>query len=81
MEIRSRSRQIVIAAIDLGTTYSGYAFSMKHDWDHVFSDTWSCGYFLSDKVQTSLLLKKDFTDSSFGYIAENKYVDLKQEEC
>lgn len=81
MEIRSRSRQVVIAAIDLGTTYSGYAFSMKHDWGHVFSNAWSCGNFESYKVRTCLLLKKDFTESSFGYAAEDKYVDLKQEEC
>lgn len=81
MEIESRSRKPLVAAIELGTTFSGYAFSMKHDWGKVFSNAWSSGYFISCKVPTCLLLKKDFTEPLFGYDAEDKYVDLKQEKC
>lgn len=72
----SKSTKIIVAAIDFGTTYSGFAFSLKYDWGKVISYTWNGGYIVSNKTPTCLLIKKDFSEFFFGYEAEDKYSDL-----
>lgn len=83
-----RSDRLVIAAIDLGTTYSGYAYTFKHELERersakdmckVLSNTWQSGSsagLISHKTPTSLLLTKDGEFDSFGYKAEKNYMDL-----
>lgn len=75
----SKCEKLMVAAIDFGTTYSGYAFSMKHDWGKVWTNSWSGGSLLSHKAPTCLLLKKDKSESWFGYEAEDKYSQLTSE--
>ncbi|CAG2210703.1 unnamed protein product [Mytilus edulis] len=74
---------LLVAAIDIGTTYSGDAYSMKDTYKtnpltiHA-NQAWNADgrTVLPLKTPTCLLLnsKKEF--DSFGYEAENKYADL-----
>ena len=63
-----------VAAIDFGTTYSGYAYSPKSDPSDIQTCKWKNNNFESSKAPTSVLLdvKKKFL--AFGYEAENKFV-------
>ena len=84
----SRSDRLVIAAIDLGTTYSGYAYTFKHELEaprsaremcQVLSNNWQSGSsagLISHKTPTSLLLTESGEFDSFGFTAEKKYTDL-----
>ncbi|XP_033742793.1 heat shock 70 kDa protein 12A-like [Pecten maximus] len=70
----SARKYLFVAAIDFGTTYSGYAFSSKDDFDNeplkIKSNVWNSGTLMSYKAPTALLLKPDQTICSFGYEAE-----------
>ncbi|XP_063405923.1 heat shock 70 kDa protein 12B-like [Mytilus trossulus] len=77
----------LVAALDFGSTYSGYAFSMRHEFKtdpmkiHA-NQAWNSGgrALLSLKTPTCLLLndKKQFI--AFGYDAENQYADIVMDE-
>jgi hypothetical protein len=78
---------LLVAAIDFGTTYSGYAFSFRHEYEKdptkASGKTWYAGANTpgcSLKTSTTILLKPDKTFDSFGYEAENKYVDLAMDK-
>ena len=83
MEIpkNSRSDKLFIFAIDIGTHYTGCAFSMNHEWANVKTFTWTTLlYSASNKFPTCLLLKKDDKlQSCVGYEAEEKYMHLNVE--
>lgn len=73
---------LLVAAIDFGTTFSGYAFSTRHDFS---SDPqkmslvqWAGGVagLVSPKTSTCVLFHPDGRFHSFGYEAEDKYLDL-----
>ncbi|KAH3736872.1 hypothetical protein DPMN_043447 [Dreissena polymorpha] len=75
--------RLLVAAIDFGTTYSGWAFSFKHDFDtnpsKVSMKTWTGNQLVSLKAPTCLLIKPDGkTMYSFGFDAETKYSELSQ---
>lgn len=70
---KSKSGILAVAAIDFGTTFSGYAFSWKHEWAKVHTNDWHAGNFMSSKAPTTLLLKEDKSFFAFGYEAENIY--------
>lgn len=82
----STSKKLLVAAIDFGTTYSGYAFSFKHEYDvdptKVTSNNWTAGSrgLISFKTPTTVLLDQNKKFHSFGYAAEDKYSDLAEEE-
>jgi hypothetical protein len=82
----STSSKLLVAAIDFGTTYSGYAFSFKHEYDNdplkVCSNNWTAGSrsLVSLKTPTCVLFNKDQRFDSFGYEAEDKYSDLAEDE-
>lgn len=62
----------VVAALDFGTTYSGYAYSFYQDPLKIFSpQTWFAGEgnLASLKTPTCLLLNPDRSFHSFGYTA------------
>ena len=77
------SKVMLVAALDFGTTYSGYAFSLKHNYQkdplkiHA-NQAWNAGgrQLMSLKTPTCLLLdnKKKFV--LLGYEAENEYANL-----
>nr|XP_022309539.1 heat shock 70 kDa protein 12A-like isoform X2 [Crassostrea virginica] len=71
-----------VVGIDLGTTYSGYVFSLSKDELHFYSPNfWSSGHggMTSLKMPTSLLLNPDQTRHWFGFEAEDKYAELVTE--
>lgn len=83
----SKSNKLVVAAIDFGTTYSGYAFSFSNEYKDdpakVYAQTkWvaGSGALMSLKTPTVILLNPDRSFNSFGYEAENEYIRLAEEE-
>ncbi|XP_053395912.1 heat shock 70 kDa protein 12B-like [Mercenaria mercenaria] len=76
---------LLVAAIDFGTTYSGWAFSFKYDFERdptkITAKNWHGDQLISSKAPTCVLIKPDGkTFDSFGYTAESKYADLAAEE-
>jgi hypothetical protein len=85
MAAKTNSDKVVVAAIDFGTTFSGYAYSLKHDYAqtplHIsVNQGWNSGSMISLKTSTTLLLKPDQTFDSFGYEAESNYVALAEND-
>ena len=66
-------RYEMVAAIDFGTTYSGYAYSYQHDKEKVHvNSNWSSGSSLW-KVPTVILFDDKHKFLAFGEKAENMY--------
>ncbi|XP_064601154.1 heat shock 70 kDa protein 12B-like [Liolophura sinensis] len=80
----AQSKPLLVVAIDIGTTYSGYAFSFQHEFlaDKLKITTnkvWLDGdnhLQTSYKTPTSVLFDPDGHFHSFGYEAETKYSQL-----
>lgn len=77
-DIKSKSTRAAVAAIDFGTTYSGFAFSWKFDWSKVQVIENCSGNFLSMKVPTSLLLNPNKTFAAFGLQADINYTEMAE---
>ncbi|XP_069128996.1 heat shock 70 kDa protein 12A-like [Argopecten irradians] len=81
-----KTNHIISAAIDFGTTFSGYAYSTRGDFrqspDKVSCPVWNTrsGYLQSLTTSTCVLFNPDNTFSEFGFQAEDKYFDLAEEE-
>lgn len=73
---KSTSSRLLVAAIDFGTTYSGYAYSFKSSWTKVHMNKWEGGHLTSYKAPSALLLNPDKSFNSFGYEAEKNYGDI-----
>jgi len=77
---------VIVAAIDFGTTFSGYAFSFRHDYERdplkISANHWIAGGqgLISLKTPSTLLLAPNKQFHSFGYEAENKYSELTENE-
>ena len=78
-----KKEKMLVAAIDFGTTYCGYAFSFKHDYalDPTKISTnqnWVAGsmQLVSLKAPTVVLFDEKKNFHSFGYEAENVYSEL-----
>jgi len=78
---------IMVAAIDFGTSYSGYAFSTRHCFridklDIKANQVWNAGtkQLVSLKTPTCILLKENKEFVSFGYEAENEYAGIVTEQ-
>ncbi|KAL5012116.1 hypothetical protein ScPMuIL_010667 [Solemya velum] len=77
---------LLVAAIDFGTTYSGYAFSFKHENERdpmkISANNWGAfsGGPASLKTPTTVLLTPDEQFFAFGYEAEDKYAELALDE-
>ncbi|XP_060064370.1 heat shock 70 kDa protein 12B-like [Ylistrum balloti] len=78
----SSDKHLLVAAIDFGTTYSGYAFSFIHDFERdplkISANSWAAGSggLMSLKTSTCVLFKPNGDFHSFGFEAEDKYSDL-----
>ncbi|XP_060062728.1 heat shock 70 kDa protein 12A-like [Ylistrum balloti] len=77
------SNRLLVAALDFGTTFSGYAFSTtaenkENPLKIQSNQAWTTGgrSLLSLKTPTCLLLDKDKKFVSFGFEAEDVYSDL-----
>ncbi|XP_052073627.1 heat shock 70 kDa protein 12B-like [Mytilus californianus] len=73
---------VVVVAIDFGTTYSGWAFSLLKKFkddklDIQTNNGWKSGDGLvTPKVPTCILYNKNEEFNSFGYEAESRYAEL-----
>jgi hypothetical protein len=72
--------RLFVAAIDFGTTYSGFAYSPKSDPFAIETCKWKNGGFESSKALTSVLLDIKENFLAFGYEAENKFVANAEKE-
>ena len=76
----------LVCAIDFGTTFSGYAYSPKveyqYDPQNISVPNWDApsSIQISYKTPTTLLLDKDQNFVAFGYEAENTYAELAEDE-
>ena len=74
----------VVAAIDFGTTFSGYAFAFTRDPESVhMMRRWEGGDpgVTNQKTPTTLLLKPDGSFHSFGFGARDFYHDLEPDDA
>jgi len=78
-----KKSKLLVAAIDFGTTYSGYAFSMKHQYKDdplkvSVNQAWVAGSMAltSYKAPTCVLFDENKLFHSFGYEAEDTYSEL-----
>ncbi|KAL3878672.1 hypothetical protein ACJMK2_031003 [Sinanodonta woodiana] len=83
--MQSKKQKVIVAAIDFGTTYSGYAFSFKHEYDKdptkiSTNQAWNSGSLVSFKQPTCVLCNPKREFDSFGYEAENKYTSLAEDK-
>lgn len=83
----AKKSKILVAAIDFGTTFSGYAFSFRTDYENdpmkiSINQQWTAGSrsLISLKAPTVVLLDKDKNFFAFGYDAEDKYSELALDE-
>lgn len=71
-------------AIDFGTTYSGYAYSTRHNPKEILCPHWksssTCTTLISHKAPTTVLLDDKQNFVAFGYDAEAQYLELAEEE-
>lgn len=74
------SKKLVVVVIDFGTMFSGFAFSLTYNWRKVFYRIWSAETLATRKTTTCLLLKKDLSESFFGYEAEEKFTEMTPED-
>lgn len=80
-----KNDQLLIAAIDFGTTHSGYAFSFEDDYkmDPLKISTnpnWIIPCTLHQKAPTCVLLSPRQEFIAFGYEAEDLYSELALDE-
>ncbi|XP_060606845.1 heat shock 70 kDa protein 12A-like [Ruditapes philippinarum] len=81
----NKKKKLMVAAIDFGTTFSGWAFSFDHDYKSdptkISCKQWNSGKNISMKAPTTVLIKPNgHTLEAFGYEAEDRYADLADEE-
>lgn len=76
--IKSKCQKLIVAAIDFGTTFSGYAFSFRDNWAKVLTNNWQGGSLLSHKAPTVLLLNSKAEFVAFGFEAEDKYATMTE---
>ncbi|OWF45296.1 heat shock 70 kDa protein 12A-like [Mizuhopecten yessoensis] len=80
-----RKDRLMVAGIDFGTTYSGYAFSFRGEYEEnpekiQVNQNWIAGGALvSVKTATCILLDQDKKLIAFGYEAEDSYNQLLED--
>lgn len=72
------SQNLIVVAIDVGTTYSGYAFSFRNKPSEVTVVNWEnhANNGFSYKAPSVLLLNQTYQFVAFGYEAEKQYSDI-----
>ncbi|KAK3591131.1 hypothetical protein CHS0354_040194 [Potamilus streckersoni] len=77
---------LIVAAIDIGTTYSGYAFSTRDEFEndplkmYVNLNWISNSNFFGEKTATAVLFDEHKNFRNFGFKAEEDYADLNDEQ-
>lgn len=76
------SNALLLVAIDLGNTFSGYAYAInseiQNDQCKIYVPTWiaSTGALISSKTPSTILLDMDTKFVAFGFEAESEYTNL-----
>ena len=77
------TKHLMVAALEFGTTKSGYAFSLISEFKEDpliihLNEPWRTGLLMrvSVKTTTCILLDKEKQYEAFGYDAENRYDEL-----
>jgi len=76
-----QTRTFIVASFDIGTTYSGFAFSFKYNPKQVYTNhVWKTTkhQFMSLKAPTCVVLTENKEFHSFGFEAENEYAELAE---
>ena len=82
IDIHQERQYLIVAAIDFGTTYSGWAYSARMDFvkdpTRVFLKQWTdpTSTMIYNKTSTCILFDEKEKFSRFGFEAEAKYLDL-----
>ena len=79
---RDMKDELMVCAIDIGTTYSDYAYSMRSDPMKIYCPYWTLGTstLASHKIPTTVLLDKNKKFVAFGYEVEKLYSEFVQEK-
>ena len=87
MILQASGKAFVVGAIDFGTTNSGWAYSFGHEFKKEPANAnvrhWNAGTgaLLTEKTPTCALISPDGTTlEEFGYDAENKFMDLVEQD-
>ncbi|CAG2200677.1 unnamed protein product [Mytilus edulis] len=76
---RAGQDRLFIAAIDIGTTYSGYAYASRRDVEkdpsNIYCPQWRSDEGLYYKTATAVLFDEDGNFNKFGFEAEEYYND------
>lgn len=78
--LNAMDEKFISAAIDMGTTYCGIAFSWKRDPSKIFVDRNIMGILFSARTSKCILFTKDKRFHAFGYDAEAQYLGLVEED-
>lgn len=77
------SNAFVVAAIDLGNTFSGYAFATRNDFEknpfRIHVPTCCDSKSISYKTKSTVLINMDAQVVAFGSDADSNYADLLEE--
>jgi len=77
----SQSDYVMVAAIDIGSYSSGYAFSTNYDPLKIYiNPTWYALWLETHKTPTCVLLNPSGQFDSFGYEAEDTFADLVEDQ-
>lgn len=68
-----------VTGIDLGSTFSGFAWSDQHNWINVRNNMYISGRMISQKCPSVLLLNPDKSFLAFGYEAQRVFKDLRED--
>lgn len=83
----NQENYLIVAAIDFGTTYLGYAFSTRHDFltnpTNAYVKEWvdPGSATMHNKTSTCILFTKEKKFSNFGFEAEAKYLELTNDKA
>ncbi|XP_052241808.1 heat shock 70 kDa protein 12A-like isoform X4 [Dreissena polymorpha] len=88
VSVQATKDRLQVAAIDFGTTYSGYAFSFRDEFLKnplkIFTNQWKSQggstNLLSMKTPSCVLFSPEGNFHSFGYNAEEKYMKLAMDD-
>ncbi|XP_076117417.1 heat shock 70 kDa protein 12A-like [Mytilus galloprovincialis] len=84
IRIPSMRNALVCAALDIGTTHSGYAYSTRNEYEkeqtNIHTNIWKGSSLCSFKAPTAVLLDSGQKLVAFGYEAENMYSELVADE-
>lgn len=72
--------KLMVVAIDFGTTFSGYSFSLRHEYNNdplkISIVRWVSDAGIFEKTSSCILFNAAGNFDSFGFEAEEKYANL-----